>query len=126
MIIIGNLSAVWFLHIAGGVGDPFAPTLNRRYYLMQGVKRAKVEKARDRRIRLPINPRILRQLKVGKGWDKKASDSDTIMMWAVCCLRFFGFLRTREMTTPSDSVYDPASHLGRKEPQWTIQMSHRW
>lgn len=35
------------------------------------------------------------------------------MIWVVWSLGFFSFLMTGEMTTPSDSEYDPAVHLGR-------------
>ena len=33
------------------------------------------------------------------------------MMWAACCLCYFGLLHCGEMTVPSDQSYDKAVHL---------------
>ena len=48
------LSAVRFLHIAEGAGDPFLPALHRLQYIMQGIKKDEAEKGIDRRVRLPM------------------------------------------------------------------------
>ena len=37
------------------------------------------------------------------------------MMWAACCTAFFGFLRSSEMTVPSQDTYDPTIHLSIKD-----------
>jgi len=33
------------------------------------------------------------------------------MLWAACTLCFFGFLRSGEISVPSDNCYDPGAHL---------------
>ena len=37
---------------------------------------------------------------------------NTKLIWAACCLCFFGFLRAGELTVPDGCSFDPRSHLG--------------
>lgn len=61
------------------------------------------------RVRLPINPEILFKLRVV--WSREAKNFDYIMLWAACCLCYYGFLWLGEITVPSNTEYDSGVHL---------------
>ena len=59
--------------------------------------------------RLPITIDIMHQIK--SVLQQQPNSYHNILMWATCCLAFFGFLRCNEFTVPSQRSYDPAAHL---------------
>ena len=58
---------------------------------------------------LPITIDILHYLR--SSWEKSPGHFDGTMLWAACCMCFFGFLRSGEIVVPADSAYDRAVHL---------------
>ena len=63
----------------------------------------------DGKARLPITPDLL--LKMKAVWERSADDFNIMMMWAACCLWYFGFLKVGEITAPSELAYDKGQHL---------------
>lgn len=104
----GYLSAIRHLHIEGGYGDPGLSGMARLEQVMKGIKavQAKLPKKAPR---LPITPELLLIMK--QSWKQMAAKWNSIMLWAAAALCFFGFLRSGEITVPSDSSFDEGVHL---------------
>ena len=91
-------------------GDPLIHSMPLLEYVLRGVKSEQAKNPSAlQRTRLPITPAILR--KVCHALEKDKTNHDHVMLWAVYCTAFFGFLRSGEVTVPSLAAYDPGAHL---------------
>ena len=98
------------MQISSGLPDPELANMPKLDGVMKGIKKSLQARSQPRKhIRLPITPHIIRAM--GAVWEGNGATQDHVMLWAAVTLCFFGFLRSGEVTVPSDSSFDPATHL---------------
>ena len=103
------LSAVRNLHVTKGQHLDYTAALTPRLEMvLKGIKKDSAHH-NPPQIRLPITVNIMQSIR--RILAMSPEDHNSIMIWAACSLAFSGFLRSSEFTVPSQSEYDPASHL---------------
>ncbi len=101
------LAGVRHLHISEGWGNPNINRMAKLEQVLKGIKSAQAKgQGPSKQTRLPVTLDILSKLR--GVWQQVESGP---MLWAAASLCFFGFLRSGEITIPSDTAYDEGAHL---------------
>ena len=102
------LAAVRFLLISKDRIPPTASETGRLQLVLAGIQRVQAL-SKHPRLRLPITPPILHQL--NSLWSQKATSYESIILWATCCVCFFGFFRLGELIPETPGAYNSDLHM---------------
>ena len=100
------LSAVHNAHVAKGqYKSQLTPRL---YQVIKGIQKTQCI-TKSPKTRKPLTYKILEGVR--SVLLKHPCTQDDLMIWAACCIAFFGLLRVSEFTTPTQTHFTPSSHL---------------
>ncbi len=78
--------------------------------VLKGIKSVQARAQPKQKTCLPVTPAIL--LRICSTWEQQTGPKDDhLMLWAAATLCFFGFMRSGEITVPSDGSFDCKAHM---------------
>ena len=103
------LAAVRNTQLSLGLPDPreqsTLPVLKR---VQLGISRSRLGRQQSSKVRLPITGQVLRRVKAEL---EQSRHPEGVVLWAVCCVAFFGFFRLGELLLASRDAFNPSLHL---------------
>ena len=102
------LSGIRYYIIEQSHPDPFLKDMPRLQYVPRGIKSEEAKAQAQTKQRLPVTPALF--MKMYSSLQSNPYDFDN-MIWSASLVCFFSFMRSGEITIPSQSAYDPSVHL---------------
>ena len=113
------LSGIRFKQLTKGWKDPEWNKMPRLALVMTGMRRleATIKKSRvvRRPVRRPVTPAMMVNLK--EVWSRRGG-ADSRILWAACCVSYFGCLRAGEAMAQSRKGWDPDAFLKWVDLSW--------